>query len=498
MKTWIILTPYFHFFRIGPSIIMSVQRSPDMDKETFRKYGHEFVDWIVDYLDSIEEYPVRALSEPGDIIQQLPDSAPEVGESMEHIFKDFKEIVLPGMTHWQHPSWFALFPGNNSPPSVLAEMLTAGMGTICMIWETSPAAAELEEKVMDWLRQMLGLPEGMDGVIQDTASTTTLVALLTAREKATDFRSNREGVHENLLVYVSEEAHSSVEKGAKIAGYGKDNIRKIPADDNFAMIPAQLEAAIVADKKRDLKPACVVATVGTTSSSGLDPLKPIGQVCRSHGVYLHVDAAYAGTAAILPEKKWILDGVEYVDSFNFNPHKWMLTNFDCSAHFVKDSGSLINTFEIHPEYLKTGVDALVKNYRDWGIQLGRGFRALKLWFVIRSYGVEGLQRFVREHIRLAELFKGWVEEHELFEVMAPVHLSLVCFRLNNGGSEEELNALNKELIERINQSGKALLTQTTLKGNFVLRMAIGSRKTEERHVRQAWELIVSTTKSMLG
>jgi aromatic-L-amino-acid decarboxylase len=416
---------------------------------------------------------------------------------MEHIFKDFQEIILPGMTHWQHPSWFAYFPANNSPPSVLAELLTAGMGAQCMIWETSPAAAELEERVLDWLRQMLGLPEEMSGVIQDTASTTTLVALLTAREKATDFRANNEGVQEKLLVYVSEEAHSSVEKGAKIAGYGKDNIRRIQADENFAMIPAQLEEAIARDKNRGLKPACVVATVGTTSSSGIDPLEPIGQVCRSHEVYLHVDAAYAGTAAILPEKRWMLDGVEYVDSFNFNPHKWMLTNFDCSAHFVKDAGSLIRTFEIHPEYLKTGVDAVVKNYRDWGIQLGRRFRALKLWFVIRSYGIEGLQNVVREHIHLAELFKGWIEKNALFEILAPVHLSLVCFRLNNGGSEEELNALNKELIERINQSGKILLTQTTLKGKFVLRMAIGSRATEEHHVHQAWELIVSTAKAVL-
>jgi aromatic-L-amino-acid decarboxylase len=479
-------------------MMKTIKRSPEMDKETFRKFGHEFVDWVVDYLDSVEEYSVRAQIKPGEIINRLPDSAPVVGESMEDIFKDFKEIIFPGMTHWQHPSWFGYFPANNSPPSVLAELLTAGLGAQCMIWETSPAAAELEERVLDWLRRMLGLPEGMEGVIQDTASTTTMVALLTAREKATDFKTNREGIHEKLFVYVSEEAHSSVEKGAKIAGYGKDNIRRIPVDENFAMIPAQLEVAIVADEKKGGKPACVIATVGTTSSSGMDPIRPIGQVCRSHGVYLHVDAAYAGTAAILPEKKWMLDGMEYVDSFNFNPHKWMLTNFDCSAHFVKDSGSLIKTFEIHPEYLKTGVDALVNNYRDWGIQLGRRFRALKLWFVIRSYGIEGLQRVVREHIHLAELFKGWVEEHELFEIMAPVPLSLVCFRVNNGGSEEELNALNKELIERINQSGKVLLTQTTLKGKFVLRMAIGSRTTEERHVCQAWKLIVSTAKNMLG
>jgi aromatic-L-amino-acid decarboxylase len=469
-----------------------------MDKETFRRFGHEFVDWVVDYLDSVGEYPVRAQIKPGEILSQLPESAPLVGESMELIFKDFKEIILPGMTHWQHPSWFAYFPANNSPPSVLAELLTAGMGAQCMIWETSPAAAELEEKILDWLRHMLSLPEEMKGVIQDTASTTTLVALLTAREKATGFTTNQEGIQEKLLIYVSEEAHSSVEKGAKIAGYGKENIRRISSDENFAMIPPHLEAAIVEDKKRGLKPTCVVATVGTTSSSGIDPLRPIGEICQTHGLYLHVDAAYAGTAAILPEKKWMLDGVEYVDSFNFNPHKWMLTNFDCSAHFVRDPESLIRTFEIHPEYLKTGVDALVKNYRDWGIQLGRRFRALKLWFVIRSYGVEGLQKIVREHIRLAELFKEWVEEHELFEIMAPVHLSLVCFRVKDGRSEEKLNILNKELIERINQTGKVLLTQTTLRGKFVLRMAIGSRTTEERHVQQAWELITSTAEKILG
>ncbi len=469
-----------------------------MDKETFRKFGYEFVNWVVDYLDSVEEYPVRAQVGPGEILDRLPGSAPWTGEPMEHIFKDFQEIILPGMTHWQHPSWFGYFPANNSPLSVLAELLTAGMGAQCMIWETSPAAAELEERVLEWIRQMLGLPEGMKGVIQDTASTTTLVALITAREIATNFRTNTEGIRKKLLVYVSEEAHSSVEKGAKIAGYGTSNIRRISADANFAMIPAQLEEAIVVDKKKGLTPACVVATVGTTSSSGIDPLKPIGEICRSHGLYLHVDAAYAGTAAILPEKQWMLEGVEFADSFNFNPHKWMMTNFDCSAHFVKDSGSLIRTFEIHPEYLKTGVDALVRNYRDWGIQLGRRFRALKLWFVIRSYGIEGLQSIVREHIRLAEMFKGWVDDHELFEIMAPVDLSLVCFRLNNGGSEDVLDALNKELIERINQTGKVLLTQTTLKGKYVLRMAIGARTTEERHIRQAWDLIVRAAKDLLG
>jgi len=469
-----------------------------MNSKDFRKYGHAFVDWVVDYLDIVEKYPVRAQVKPGEISQQIPEQAPTKGESMDCIFGDFEKIILPGMTHWQHPSWFAYFPANSSPPSILAEMLTAGMGAQCMIWETSPSAAELEERVLDWLRQMLGLPEGLEGVIQDTASTASLVALLMAREKATDFKANDEGLQKKLVIYVSEEAHSSVEKGAKIAGYGKDNIRRIPTDDAFALIPERLEEAITADKNKGYTPCAAVATVGTTSSAAIDPLRPIGQICQKHGLFLHADAAYAGTAAILPEKKWIIDGSEYVDSFVFNPHKWMLTNFDCSAHFVRDSGTLIRTFEIHPEYLKTGVDALVKNYRDWGIQLGRRFRALKLWFVLRYYGIEGIQSMVREHIRMAEMFKEWVESHRHFELMAPVHLSLVCFRLNDGRGEKTLNSLNKELIERVNKTGRLLLTHTTLKGKYVLRIAIAARTTKESHVRQAWEIIQDKADEILG
>lgn len=467
-----------------------------MDKETFRAFGRLFVDWIADYWEALETFPVRSSVQPGDIRSRLPDHAPPSGEAMERIFQDFKDFILPGITHWQHPGWFAYFPANNSPPSVLAEILTAGIGAQCMIWLTSPAAAELEEVVMEWLRRMLGLPEGMSGVIQDTASTATLVALLTAREKATNFQSNRRGFRESLVVYASEEAHSSVEKGVKIAGYGNENIRLIPTDDALAMIPSALESAVLDDKKSNLKPACVVATVGTTSSSAIDPLAPIGKVCRTHDLWLHVDAAYAGSAAILPEKRWILDGLEAADSFVFNPHKWMLTNFDCSAYFVKDPEMLVKTFEIHPEYLKTGMDARVKNFRDWGIQLGRRFRALKLWFVLRAYGVEGIQNILREHMRLAQVFKAWVEEHELFELMAPVPLSLVCFRLNDGRSEEELERLNREFLERLNASGKVLLTQTSLRGKFVLRMAIGSRTTEERHVREAWDLMVKIAESL--
>lgn len=468
-----------------------------MNDEVFRQFGYRFVDWVSDYLKEVGKYPVSPSVRPGDIKSILPTEAPLEGESIEEIFGDFKKMIVPGVTHWQHPSWFAYFPANNSLPSVLAELLTAGMGAQCMAWQTSPAAAELEEVVLEWLRKLLGLPDGMVGVIQDTASTASLVALLTARERATDFKANLRGIRVPLTVYASEEAHSSIEKGVKIAGYGKESIRYIATDDTFAMIPEKLEEAVQRDKANNLYPACVIATVGTTSSSAIDPLEPVGRICRENDLWLHVDAAYAGTAAILPEKRWILEGVEHVDSFVFNPHKWMLTNFDCSAYFVKDPDSLIRTFEIHPVYLKTGVDAEVKNFRDWGIQLGRRFRALKLWFVLRSYGVEGLQQIIRSHIRLAGMFKEWVEDHEHFELMAPVPLSLVCFRLNDGREEEELNQLNRIFLEKLNQSGKLLLSHTTLSGKYVLRMAIGSRSTQEQHVKEAWELMISTAEELI-
>ncbi|UCF86208.1 MAG: aminotransferase class V-fold PLP-dependent enzyme [Desulfobacteraceae bacterium] len=460
-----------------------------MDKEDFRQFGYEFIDWVADYFTNVAQYPVVSPLSPGQIKEMIPLEPPLEGEAMERIFSDFKKTILPGITHWQHPSWFAYFPANNSPPSVLAELLTAGLGAQCMIWQTSPAAAELEEIVLEWLRKMLGLPEGMTGTIQDTASTATLCALLTAREKATDFKANIKGLKEPLIVYASEETHSSIEKAVKISGYGKESLRYVPTDDAFAMLPSKLEEMIVKDKRAGLTPTCVVATLGTTSSTAIDPLEAIGKICRRHGLWLHVDAAFAGTAAILPEKRDMLKGSKYMDSFVFNPHKWMFTNFDCSTYFVTDPSALIRTFEIHPEYLKTGVDAQVKNFRDWGIQLGRRFRALKLWFVIRFYGVSGLQEMIREHIQLADMFKNRVEEHEYFELMAPVSLSLVCFRLNDGRSEEALNSLNRQFLDNLNKTGKIYLTHTTLRGKYVLRMVIGQRTTKEQHVGEAWDLM---------
>jgi aromatic-L-amino-acid decarboxylase len=468
-----------------------------MKNDDFRLAGHYFVDWIADYFENVEKFPVLSPLEPGDVKKNIPAVPPARGEAMEGIFRDFERALLPGVSHWQHPGWFAYFPANNSPASVLGEFLTAGLGAQCMVWQTSPAAAELEEVVLDWLRQMIGLPENFSGVIQDTASTATLCALLSARERATGFESNDAGLRAPLTVYASGEAHSSVDKGVKIAGFGSKNFRRVPTDERFAVIPEKLEEAMARDRGAGFVPACVVATVGTTSSGAIDPLRAIGEICRKNGAWLHVDAAWAGTAALLPEKRWILDGVELADSFVFNPHKWMLTNFDCSAYFVKDPATLVRTFEIHPEYLKTGVDAKVKNYRDWGIQLGRRFRALKLWFVIRSYGVEGLQAMVREHLRLAALVKDWVEGDGRFELLAPVDLGLVCFRLDDGREESGLDELNRGLLERVNASGRVFLTHTTLRGKYAIRLVVGQRTTEERHVRGAWDIIAAAAGDVL-
>lgn len=353
--------------------------------EIFREEAHKIVDWIADYYNNIEKYPVKASCKPGSIFSQIPDSPPEDPENMENIFGDFENIILPGITHWQSPSFFAYFPANSSFPSILAEMLSSALGAQCMKWETSPAATELEEAVMIWLRKMTGLPENYTGVIQDTASTSTLCAILTAREKASEFLINRSGMENQpvMRVYCSSEAHSSVEKAVKIAGIGNKNLVKIGLDDDFRMKPDLLEKEITADISNGYKPVCVVAALGTTGSTSVDPLAEIAEVCKKYNVWLHVDAAMAGSALLLPEYRWMIKGIEHADSLVFNPHKWLFTNFDCSAYFVKDSESLINTFKLVPEYLKTQIPGHVNDYSNWGIQLGRRFRALKLWFVIR-------------------------------------------------------------------------------------------------------------------
>jgi aromatic-L-amino-acid decarboxylase len=381
---------------------------------------------------------------------------------------------------------------------MLAEMLTAAIGAQCMSWQTSPAATELEQVTLEWVRQMLGLPEGFTGVIQDTSSTATLVALITARERATGFASairGLQGVEGRLTVYTSRERHSSVDKAVRLAGYGIESLRLIDLDDAYAMRPDALERAITADLAQGFVPAAVVATTGTTGSTAIDPLRAIGEICRKHGIWLHVDASYAGSAAILPEKRWIIDGVEHADSFVFNPHKWMLVNFDCSAYFVKDVDALLRTFSASPEYLRTAHDAEVVNFRDWGIQLGRRFRALKLWWVIKSHGVEGLQVILRQHCAWAEAFARWVSADSRFELLAPVPLALVCFRLRPRAGEDAaaVDERNRELLARINATRQVYLSHTVLDGRYTIRMAIGARATELRHVEEAWALIAANS-----
>ncbi len=467
--------------------------------EEFRKYAHQLVDWMAEYFDEVENLPVTPEMKPGDIYQKIPEVAPDQSESFEKIFTDFKEKIFTGMSHWQSPNWFAYFPANSSKPSVLAEMLTATMGTQGMIWLTSPAATELEERMMEWLRQMIGLPPRFTGVIQDTASTATLVALLTAREKITGWKINRKGFSKQpFTIYCSTQAHSSIDKAVKIAGFGEENLRKIPVDEDFSLIPNLLEDAIQKDMKAGKKPLVVISALGTTSSTAIDPVRTIGEICQKYGLWHHIDAAFAGTALLLPEKRWMNDGAELADSFVFNPHKWMLVNFDCSAYFVKDPKALVRTFSITPEYLKTSQDQVVKNYREWGIPLGRRFRALKLWFVIRSYGVEGIQKMLRHHLKMARWFEQQIDTAEDFKKLAPVVLNTICFRYQPPHIEQEhiLNSLNQMLIEKLNETRRVLFTQTKLDDKFTIRMVIGQTEVQERHVETAWQLIQETARSL--
>jgi aromatic-L-amino-acid decarboxylase len=461
-----------------------------MKNDEFRKYAHEFVDWMADYFENIEDFPVVSKTRPGEILDKLPDSPPREGETIDKIMHDFNSTILPGMTHWQHPSFHAYFPANNSYPSILAEMLTATLGAQCMVWQTSPAATELEERVMNWLRDMIGLPADFHGVIQDTASTATLVALLTAREMFSDYDINNKGFkHNKFRIYCSAEAHSSIEKAVKIAGFGKDNLVKINIDDTFAIIPEELEKAIVEDKQNGLIPLCVIAAFGTTGSTAVDPLKPLGEICRKHNLWFHIDAAYIGSAMILPEMRHYMAGAELADSFVFNPHKWLMTNFDCSAYFVKNKEALLRTFEIMPEYLKTAHDRQVNNYRDWGIQLGRRFRALKLWFVIRNYGVEGLQNKIRNDIELTKYAEKRLKDMN-FEILAPVNFNVICFRYFDGDTnDEKLNKLNEKMLELINKDGKVFLTHTKLNGKYTIRLVIGQTNVEKRHVDKVLNII---------
>ncbi len=465
-----------------------------MTPEEFRSAGRDLVDWIADYWERIEEFPVRSQVEPGWVTAQLPTRAPQEGEPFEAVLRDLTDIVLPGVTHWQAPGFHANFNSGGSAPSVLGELAAAGLGVQGMLWITSPAATELETVVMDWLADLLGLPEPFfststgGGVIQDSASSATLVAILAARERATQGRGNADGLpslDRPLTVYASEHAHSSFEKGVRAAGIGSGSIRAVPVDHTFAMDPDRLREMVEADLAAGAVPTIVIANVGTTSSTAIDPVAAIADVCEEFGIWLHVDAALAGSAAVLPELRWIIDGAERADSFVMNPHKWLLVNMDCSAFWVADKHALTSALSINPEYLRQAAteSGSVIDYRDWQLPLGRRFRALKLWFVLRMFGAEEIRRIVREHIRLTALFASWVEADPDFEVTAPYPVNLVCFR-HVGGQE-----INERIMDTVNESGEAFFTHTVLEGEYTLRMAIGAERTEEHHVRKVWDLI---------
>jgi aromatic-L-amino-acid/L-tryptophan decarboxylase len=456
----------------------------------FYSAAQKITEWMNRYQQEVEKYPVLSQAQPGDILKQLPLAPPEAAEPFERIFADFEKIILPGITHWQHPAFFGYFPSNSSPPSILAEMLIASLGVQGMSWCTSPAATELEVRMMEWLRQAFGLPADFSGVIQGSASDSTLAAMVTARERATNFLSNEEGLDGRRLVsYCSAEAHSSIEKAAKIIGLGRCSLRKIPVNARFEMRTDLLEKALEEDKRSGLQPFFVVGAFGTTGSTAVDNLEAIGAVARKHGLWFHVDAAYSGSALVLPEIRPLARGIETADSVVVNPHKWLMTTFDCSSFFVRDRDALVRSFAILPEYLKTAEAEPVTNFRDWGPGLGRRFRSLKLWFVLRWFGVQGLRNLLRGQIRLAARLEAMIAEDPGFELMAPREFNLVCFRKK--GSDEE----NLQLMGKLNASGELFLTHTKLNGCVALRLVLGQTTVDERHMLAAWAKIKELSES---
>jgi aromatic-L-amino-acid/L-tryptophan decarboxylase len=455
-----------------------------MSADEFRQHGHALIDWVADYMEKVEAYPIQARVRPGEIRSKLPESAPEHGEPFEAIFRDLNDIILPGITHWQSPGWFAYFPGNASPPAILGELASAGLNVQGMLWSTSPAATELESVVMDWLVDLLGLPSEWKttgaggGVIQMSASDSTHTALVVARHQAA-----RRAPVPSLVSYASAQAHSSLEKGARVAGY--EHIRAVDVDDAYAMSSEALRAAIAADLASGLTPAVVTSTVGTTGTTAVDPVRAVGEIAREHGMWHHVDAAYAGTAMICPEFRHHQQGLELVDSYTFNPHKWMLTNLDCSAFFVADRAPLIDALSILPPYLRNRASESgeVIDYRDWHVALGRRFRSLKLWFVLRSYGAEGLRRHVRHCVDMARGLADRLSKDSRFELVAPIPFALICFRHVGG------NAATEKLAEDINSADDVFVTPSTIGDMTFIRVSVGQTRTEQRHVDRLWEII---------
>jgi aromatic-L-amino-acid decarboxylase len=466
----------------------------DMNKEDFRRFGHEFVDWIADYFERVEDLPVLATIEPGDLKAQLPEAPPKQGEPMDRILADVDRLIVPALTHWSHPSFFAYFATSTSAPGIFGEMLAAAFDNKAMLWRTSPASTELEEVTLDWLRQMMGLDPGMIGIIYDTASVSSMHAIAAARE-GVEQRVREEGMSGRtdlplLRVYVSEQAHSSIEKAVITLGLGQRGLRKIPTDKDFRMDAKALAQAIAEDKRDGYLPFCIVATVGTTSTSSIDPIAEIIPIGEEHAMWLHVDAAYAGSAAVVPELRHILDGCQRADSIVVNPHKWLFTPFDLSVLYCRHMDLLERAFSLVPEYLRTPEQEKVRNGSDYGIQLGRRFRALKLWMVIRYFGHDGLAARIREHCRLARVFASWVDESSDWELLAPVPLGLICFRARPAGYDAAgLDALNESIMHSVNATGRALLSHTRLHDKFTLRLSIGNIRTTEKQVRQVWQLL---------
>ncbi|HLZ58758.1 MAG TPA: pyridoxal-dependent decarboxylase [Ktedonosporobacter sp.] len=464
-----------------------------MNPEEFRQIGHQLIDWIADYRTRIADLPVMSLSAPGEIRDQLPTTPPESPESFDDIFRDLEQIIVPGLSHWQSPRFFGYFPANSELASVLGDYLSTGLGVLGLSWQSSPALSELEEVVTDWVRQMVGLSTAWSGVIQDTASTSTLVALMCARERATDYslaRGGLQGEDRPLIIYASEQSHSSVEKAALLAGFGRANVRSIPTDQHYAMSASALAASIEADSKNNLIPCAVVATIGTTTTTALDPLEEIAPLALRHGLWLHVDAAMAGSAMILPECRWMWQGIEGADSIVLNVHKWLGVAFDSSLYYVRDPQHLVRVMGTNPSYLQSAVDSHIKNLRDWGIPLGRRFRALKLWCLIREQGVAGLQARLRRDIANAQWLAEQVQATPNWRVLAPVTLQTICIRHEPPDlTGEALDQHTLAWVERVNRSGGAYLTPAILDGRWMVRVSIGSLPTERSHVEALWSLI---------
>ena len=470
-----------------------------MKIEDFQKHSHELVDWMFSYLKEIEKYPIKPDIKPGEIYNALPEKPPMNGEAFDKIFKDFNEIIIPGITHWQSPNFHAFFPANNSYPSILAEMLISTIGAQCMMWDTSPSATELEQKVTEWIRDSIGLPSNWSGVINDTASVGTICSLLTARENHSKFKINSDGFSNNKYkIYCSKETHSSIEKAVKIIGFGSKNLNKIDTDNNLSIDLKKLENQIIKDIESNYIPLAIISTYGTTGTVAFDSINEIALIAKKYKIWHHIDAAYAGSALFLDEYKKDINNIKYADSFLFNPHKWMLTNFDCSLYYVKDEKKLIKTLEIHPEYLKTS-SKNIKNYKDWSIQLGRRFRALKLWFVIRSYGINGIKKYLKNHINLAKYLKDIILNDENFELTTKQNMNMINFRFNPKKSKNnsEINKLNIRLIDKLNKTGKIYLSHTMINNIYSIRMPIGSTTVGIENIKSSWKLIKKTSQDII-